>query len=70
MQYSNVLGEPELLTFKEAMDYLRISRSTLYRIMESGKLTGHKVGSTWRFFREDVRAGIRGGTTKKEEVHV
>lgn len=47
-----------LLTFKEAMSYLRTSRSTLYRLMWSGQLPGHKVGSTWRFYREDVLACI------------
>src|SRR5579863_7259398 len=47
-----------LLTFKEAMGYLRVSRSTLYRLMWSGQLTGHKVGSTWRFYREDLRSCV------------
>src|ERR1700736_2479208 len=47
-----------LLTFKEAMTYLRVSRSTLYRLMWSGQLTGHKVGSTWRFYSEDLRACV------------
>ncbi|MDQ2906405.1 MAG: helix-turn-helix domain-containing protein [Chloroflexota bacterium] len=50
--------EDVLLTFKEAMGYLRVSRSTLYRLMWSGQLTGHKVGSTWRFYREDLRACV------------
>ena len=49
-----------LLTFKEAMSYLRVSRSTLYRLMWSNQLTGHKVGSTWRFYREDLRACVAG----------
>jgi excisionase family DNA binding protein len=50
---------PELLTFKEAMVYLRVSRSTLYRLMGLGELTGHKVGSTWRFYRSDLQANVR-----------
>lgn len=50
--------EDILLTFKEAMNYLRVSRSTLYRLMWTGQLTGHKVGSTWRFYREDLRACV------------
>ena len=52
-----------LLTFKEAMSYLRVSRSTLYRLMWSNQLTGHKVGSTWRFYREDLRACVAGDTS-------
>ena len=53
-----MIQEDVLLTFKEAMNYLRVSRSTLYRLMWSGQLTGHKVGSTWRFYREDLRACV------------
>ncbi len=43
-----------LLTFKEAMQFLRVSRSTIYRLMWSGQLRGHKVGSTWRFYVNDL----------------
>jgi excisionase family DNA binding protein len=53
-----MIQDDVLLTFKEAMSYLRVSRSTLYRLMWSGQLTGHKVGSTWRFYREDLRACV------------
>ena len=53
-----MVQEDILLTFKEAMSYLRVSRSTLYRLMWSGQLTGHKVGSTWRFYRDDLRACV------------
>jgi excisionase family DNA binding protein len=47
-----------LLTLKEAKAYLRVSRSTLYRFMNTGRLIGHKVGVTWRFYRSDLRACI------------
>src|SRR5712692_5814115 len=57
-----MIQDDVLLTFKEAMGYLRVSRSTLYRLMWSGQLTGHKVGSTWRFYREDLRACVDGET--------
>lgn len=53
-----LIQDDALLTFKEAMSYLRVSRSTLYRLMWSGQLTGHKVGSTWRFYREDLHACV------------
>lgn len=55
---TSILTAPNegILTFKEAMNYLRVSRSTLYRLMWTGKLTGHKVISTWRFYRDDLDA--------------
>lgn len=52
------LMEDSLLKFDEAMAYLRVSRSTLYRLMWAGQLTGHKVGCTWRFYREDLRTCV------------
>ncbi len=59
-------AQETLLTFKEAMDYLRVSRSTLYRLMWSGQLTGHKVGSTWRFYHEDLRACVQTASYAQE----
>ncbi len=38
--------------FTEAMQHLRVSRSTLNRFLESGQLTGYKVGHTWRFTKD------------------
>lgn len=49
----------DLLTFKEAQEFLRCSRSTLYRLMWTGQLAGHKVGNTWRFYRSALRKAIR-----------
>jgi excisionase family DNA binding protein len=65
---SSPVLEDVLLTFKEAMSYLRVSRSTLYRLMWSGQLVGHKVGSTWRFYRQDLRACVGQGTVPSKEA--
>lgn len=59
--------EDRLLKFKEVMTYLRVSRSTLLRMMWSGKLTGHKVGNTWRFWMSDVRKCVQGGQGVQSE---
>ncbi|HZO71612.1 MAG TPA: helix-turn-helix domain-containing protein [Ktedonobacteraceae bacterium] len=64
-----MIQDDALLTFKEAMNYLRVSRSTLYRLMWSGQLTGHKVGSTWRFYREDLRACVGRGMAVPAALH-
>lgn len=40
--------------FKEAMSLLRVSRSTLYRLMHKGTITHRKVGATWRFSRAEL----------------
>jgi excisionase family DNA binding protein len=47
-----------MFTTDEALQYLRISRSTMYRLIEDGTLKGHKVGAKWRFFKSDLKASI------------
>lgn len=42
------------LTLKQVMQALGVSRSTVYRFMETGKLTKYKVGAGLRFFADEV----------------
>jgi excisionase family DNA binding protein len=51
--------DERLLNSGEAMAFLRISRSKLYRLIESGDLPGYKVGSTWVFYKRDLKALVR-----------
>lgn len=43
-----------ILTIGELSDYLRIPRSTLYKLAQEGEIPGQKVGRRWRFLREAV----------------
>lgn len=64
-------GMPEeegLLDTKQVMSYLKIGRTTLDRLMKEGRLKGHKVGSTWRFYRRDVRRLLISEEYAKEET--
>ena len=58
-QEHNASAENDLLTFKEAMAMLHVSRSTIYRLMWANALRGYKVGSKWRFYRRDLQACIQ-----------
>ncbi len=44
----------EVLTLEELSLYLRIPRSTLYKIVREGKVPGQKVGRHWRFRKETI----------------
>jgi len=44
----------DIMTIDELAEYLRISKSTLYKLAQEGKLPGQKVGKRWRFHREAV----------------
>jgi len=43
-----------VMTIDELSKYLKISRSTLYKLAQEGKLPAQKVGRHWRFHRAAV----------------
>jgi len=43
-----------VLTITELSAYLKISKSTLYKLAQEGKVPGQKVGRHWRFHREVI----------------
>ena len=50
--------ERDILTMKEAAEYLRVSRATMYKIIESGGLPAYKVNGTLRFEFSEIKAYI------------
>ena len=42
----------EILTIREACQFLKISKPTMYRYIQDGKVPAVKVGGAWRFHRE------------------
>jgi len=52
-----------LLTAKQVQDLLNVDRTTIYRMLKDGRLTGVKVGQHWRFAVREVNE-ILAGTTR------
>lgn len=44
----------ELLTVKELSAKLKIGEGTIYKLVRTKKITGHKIGGLWRFRPEEV----------------
>jgi excisionase family DNA binding protein len=44
----------EVLTVAEVAEYLRVCRSMIYRLVKARKIPAFKIGSDWRFSREQV----------------
>lgn len=40
------------MTIDELAAYVKVSKSTLYKLVQSGKVPGQKIGKHWRFRRE------------------
>ncbi len=47
-------NDPKVLTVGELSGYLRVHRSTIYRLLKRGQLPGFKIGSDWRFNVEAI----------------
>jgi excisionase family DNA binding protein len=43
-----------LMTIDEVASYLRLSKDTVYRMVQKGRIPASKVGMQWRFRRADV----------------
>lgn len=59
----------KVITIGELSAYLRVHRSTLYRLLKKGQLPAFKIGSDWRFNLETIdqwRMGL--GAAQREEL--
>ena len=45
---------PDVMTLNEVAEYLRIPRSTVYKLVQEGRIPGQKVGRQWRFRRDTI----------------
>jgi excisionase family DNA binding protein len=43
-----------VMTVSELADYLRVHRSTVYRLLKGGQIPGFGIGSDWRFNKETI----------------
>jgi len=44
----------DVLTIDELSTYLKISKSTLYKLVREGKIPSQKIGRHWRFRKETI----------------
>lgn len=44
----------DILTLEELAEYLKISKPTLYKMVENGKIPALKLANQWRFKKEDI----------------
>lgn len=49
----------DLLTTKQLQEILRVDRTTIYRMADSGRVPGIKVGNQWRFSRQQIEAWLQ-----------
>lgn len=50
----------EILTVVEVARFLRVPKSTVYKLARVGELPASKIGKHWRFLRRDIHEWMRG----------
>ncbi|HCM36498.1 MAG TPA: hypothetical protein DIS53_01015 [Candidatus Wildermuthbacteria bacterium] len=54
MNHMAEINPKELYTTKETQDFLKVSSSTMKRMIKNGIIKAHRVGGTWRIWGDDI----------------
>lgn len=57
-----------VMTIDELSAYLKIAKSTLYKLAQEGKLPGQKIGRHWRFHREAIDGWLKQSSERPKVV--
>ena len=55
---------PSIMTLEEVAEYLRVHKSTIYRMAREGSIPSSKVANQWRFRRRALTSGLWSVRTK------
>jgi excisionase family DNA binding protein len=55
-------NEREILTLREASEFLNCHPSTIYRLVKSSQIPAFRLGGSWRFVKPELRRWIKGLT--------
>ena len=48
-----------IVTAKEVGEYLKLTESTIYKLVAEGELPGFRIGKSWRFDMDEILQAIR-----------
>ncbi|TFD99400.1 helix-turn-helix domain-containing protein [Jeotgalibacillus salarius] len=57
----------EIMTVAQVAEYLQLSEMTTYKLVQTGKIPGFKIGRHWRVKRSDLETLIE--QLKKDTVY-
>jgi len=49
----------QILTVKELAKYLKLTEVTIYKYVKEGNIPAHRVGSRWRFDKDQIDEMLR-----------
>lgn len=60
---------PDIMTISETSKYLRIARSSMYKLAQEGKIPCQKVGRHWRFRRAAIDRWLEAAQHSEATAH-
>jgi len=65
-----MMAEPsgDVLTIDELAVYLKVPKSTLYKLVREGSVPCQKVGKHWRFHRDAIDAWLKQQPRTKKQT--
>ena len=66
----NSLAENRWLSLKEIAAYLGIKEDTVYKWISRRKMPAHKVGSLWKFKKDEIDNWVRSGCTAEADCRM
>jgi len=55
----------KILTTKELAEYLKLTQVTIYKYANEGKIPGFKIGSRWRFDKDQIDDLLKSGEARE-----
>jgi len=55
------------LRLKEAAEYLKMGKSTVYKLVRERKIPAHRTGREWRFDAEELDKWMKSGKLASQE---
>ncbi|MFO0775937.1 MAG: helix-turn-helix domain-containing protein [Nitrospiraceae bacterium] len=52
------MSDGDIMTVPEVAQFLRVPKSTVYKLARLGQLPASKIGKHWRFFRRDLETWV------------
>jgi len=62
-----VKGFEEIMTLEETAKYLKIGKSTLYKMAREGKIPAVKITNQWRLRKEDIDRWLQEITKRRRK---
>jgi len=62
--------EPDaVFTIDELSEYLKIAKSTLYKLAQEGRIPAQKVGKHWRFRKAAIDRWLEDSPVTRDDKH-